>query len=509
MGAGGKGSPSCDLVAHDGERGIVKEHPLRGQLLGRYLVLEPLGRGGMASVYRAYHAQLDRYVAVKVLHSDLVDDPSFLSRFRREAQAIAALRHPHIVQVYDFDVQDDTYYMVMELLEGDTLKMRLRDYRARGEKVPLGEMVRILLDVLDGLAYAHREGMVHRDIKPANILLTRGGEAVLADFGIAHIVGTTRHTASGALMGTLSYIAPEQGLEGQSDARSDLYSLGIVFYEMLTERTPFDADTPLAMLMKHRNDPLPAPRELDPSIPKPLEEVVLRTLAKRPEDRFQSADEMAGALRQAVEETGLELPPRVSLPVPDLTHDVPPGSAAVLSGAERAQLAGSDLPADTTVRPLWDGASTKEASEGRARVRRAVVRGIGLIVLGNAAAATVAALTDRWPIFATGWPVELLLAGVALCMVMSATSCIWLLAPAGILLGNGLLLSYTVLADRWGQWRFLWPLDLWLALSLIAVTTWLGRRDDRGRRLSRWLGRALGWIAAAWMLLIAFVATVV
>jgi hypothetical protein len=463
----------------------------------------------MASVYRAYHAQLDRYVAVKVLHSDLVDAPSFLSRFRREAQAIASLRHPHIVQVYDFDVQGDTYYMVMELLEGDTLKMRLRDYRARGEKVPLGETVRILLDVLDGLAYAHREGMVHRDIKPANILLTRGGEAVLADFGIAHIVGTTRHTASGALMGTLSYIAPEQGLEGQSDARSDLYSLGIVFYEMLTQRTPFDADTPLALLMKHLNDPLPAPRELDPSIPKPFEQVVLRTLAKHPDDRFQTAEEMAGAVRQAVEETGLELPPRVSLPEPNPTHDVPPGSAAVLVGAERAQLAGSDLPADTTVRPFQDGAPSQEADEARDRVRRAVMRGIGLIVLGNAAAATVAALTDRWPVFATGWPVELLLAGVALCMVMTATSCIWLLAPAGILLGNGLLLSYTVLAGRWGQWRFLWPLDLWLALSLIAVTIWLGRRGDRGRRLSRWLGRALGWITAAWTLLIAFIATVV
>jgi len=182
--------------------------PLQGQALGNYRILDRLGRGGMAQVYRAYHPQLDRYVAVKVLRSDLVDDESFLSRFQREARAIAALRHPHIVQVYDFDVQDDVTYMVMELLDDDTLTTRLHDHRARGERMPPGEVVRILLDVLDGLSYAHGEGMVHRDIKPANILLTRRGEAVLADFGIAQIVGSTRHTASGALMGTLNYIAP-------------------------------------------------------------------------------------------------------------------------------------------------------------------------------------------------------------------------------------------------------------------------------------------------------------
>jgi serine/threonine protein kinase len=496
-------------VAHGGERGIVRRSSLQGQRLGRYLVLEPLGRGGMARVYRAYHPQLDRYVAIKVLHSDLVEDTGFLARFRHEAQAIAALRHPHIVQVYDFDVQDGMYYMVMELLEGDTLKMRLHDYRNRAAKVPLGEVTRITLDILDGLAYAHSAGVVHRDIKPANILLTREGEAVLADFGIAHILGSTRHTASGALMGTLSYIAPEQGLEGKSDERSDLYSLGIVFYEMLTGHTPFDADTPLAILMKHLNDPLPAPHELDPTIPKPFEEIVLRVLAKCPEDRYQSAEEMADALRGAVEETGLEVPSQVSLPAMTSNHASSSESVVVLSGVERAELARTNLVGDTTVRALQNPEPRQKVDEARDRTRRAILRGIGLVGLGNAAAVTVVALTDRWPVFATGWPVELLLVGVALSMIMSAASSIWLLAPVGMLLGNGMLLSYTALANRWIQWRYLWPLDLWLALSLIAVTIWLGRRDDRSRRLSRWLGRALGGIAAAWMLLIAFVATLV
>lgn len=165
---------------------------LQGQMLGRYRVLDALGRGGMARVYRAYHPRLDRYVAIKVLRSDLVEDTEFLARFGREARAVASLRHPNIVQVYDFDVQDDVYYMVMELLEGDSLKVRLNDYRARGEMMPLGETSRILLDILDGLGYAHGEGMIHRDIKPGNIMLTKHGRAVLTDFGIAQIVGGTR-----------------------------------------------------------------------------------------------------------------------------------------------------------------------------------------------------------------------------------------------------------------------------------------------------------------------------
>ena len=152
---------------------------LEGQNLGKYRVLEPLGRGGMARVYRAYHAQLDRYVAIKVLRSDLVEEEEFLARFKREARAAAALRHPNIVQVYDFDVRGGLYYMVMELLPGDTLRRRLNDYQGQGDKMPLGEVVRILLDVLDGLAYAHSEDMIHRDVKPANILLTKRGQAVL------------------------------------------------------------------------------------------------------------------------------------------------------------------------------------------------------------------------------------------------------------------------------------------------------------------------------------------
>jgi tRNA A-37 threonylcarbamoyl transferase component Bud32 len=349
MRLGRKKSPPADETSSLGTEGKETVMALlEGQMLGRYRVLEPLGRGGMARVYRAYHPQLDRYVAIKVLRSDLVEDAEFLARFRREARAVAALRHSNIVQVFDSDVEGEVYYIVLELLEGDTLKTRLNDYRLRSERMPLGEIVRVMLDVLDGLAYAHGEGMIHRDLKPANILLTKRGEAVITDFGIAQIVGSTQHTASGALMGTLNYMAPEQGLEGQSDARSDIYSLGIMLYEMLTQQVPFDADTPLAVLMKHLNDPLPLPRQIEPDIPEPFERIVLKALSKRPVDRYDSAEEMAQALWAAAEEAGIEVPQRISLPFSFTTSEAPSESVAVFSGTARERITDAEFAADDT-----------------------------------------------------------------------------------------------------------------------------------------------------------------
>ncbi|NIV33801.1 MAG: protein kinase, partial [Anaerolineae bacterium] len=192
------------------------------------------------------------------------------------------------------------------------------------------------------------EGMVHRDVKPGNILLSRSGQAVLTDFGIAQIIGGTRYTVSGALMGTLNYMSPEQGLEGQCDARSDIYSLGIVLYEMLTGDPPFDADTPLAILMKHVNDPLPPPRKMEPSIPRPLERVVLKALAKRREQRYQSADEMAQALRKAVKKARIELPERISLPLSFTTMEAPSESVAVLSGTAREKVVDAEFAVEDT-----------------------------------------------------------------------------------------------------------------------------------------------------------------
>jgi serine/threonine protein kinase len=321
---------------------------LEGLNLGKYQLREQLGHGGMASVYRAYHPQLDRFVAIKLLRGELVDDPEFLARFQREAKIVASLRHANIVQVYDADRQDDIYYMVMELLEGDTLKARLTGYRARQEQMPIGEVVRVMLDVLYGLAYAHSEGMIHRDLKPANIMLTKRGQAVITDFGIAQMVGGTRHTLSGALMGTLNYMAPEQGLQNQSDARSDLYSLGIVLYEMLTGKPPFEADTPLAILMKHVNEPLPMPPATGVVIPEAFERILLKVLSKNPDDRYQTAEEMTGAIRAAVDEAAVQLPDRISLPLTASVAAVAAEPISVISGTARQSITDTDFAKDQT-----------------------------------------------------------------------------------------------------------------------------------------------------------------
>jgi tRNA A-37 threonylcarbamoyl transferase component Bud32 len=321
---------------------------LEGTTLGKYQVLEPLGQGGMARVYRAYHPLLNRFVAIKVMRSDLTEEAEFLARFRREAQLIAALRHTHIIHVFDFDVQGELYFMVMELLEGDSLSVRLNQTRLRNEKLEPGEIVRVLLDVLDGLAYAHGEGMIHRDLKPSNILLTRLGQAVITDFGIAQMVGGTRYTMSGALMGTLQYMAPEQGMRGQCDARSDLYSLGIMLFEMLTGQPPFDAETPLAILMKHLNDPLPSVRSINPAIPDSIERVTFKALNKNPEDRYSSAAEMMTALQTAVEEAGLVVPASISLPPVRDTQSLPLPTANVFSGTAKQNIAGANFAAEET-----------------------------------------------------------------------------------------------------------------------------------------------------------------
>jgi len=467
---------------------------LEGQTLGKYTVLEPLGSGGMARVYRAYHPKLDRYVAVKVLRSDLVDDPMFLSRFRHEARAVAGLRHPNIVQVFDFDIEDDVYYMVMELLDGDSLHTRLNDYRVRGEQMPFGEMVRILLDVLDGLDYAHAEGMIHRDIKPANILLTRKGQAVLADFGIAQIVGSTHHTVSGALLGTLNYMAPEQGLKGVCDARSDIYSMGVVFYEMVTQQPPYDADTPLAILLKHVNDPLPVPHLVNAAIPPALERVVLKSLAKEPDDRFQSAAEMAQALRQAATEAGLDLPSRISLPLSFTTGKSPAESVAVISGTARGQLVDATFAAEETDATLgpkleMELAALKAAEkrpqtepEGTAvsvpsplppspapelPVGKAVGTAVFTFVSVNLVMVMAMGIFNSGSLFRYFWPAEMLLLGGGLFYMMKSLRNVWLMIPAGLFSGTAVLFAFTNFLDAWSTWSFLWPLQVFLIMGVI------------------------------------------
>jgi predicted Ser/Thr protein kinase len=271
-----------------------------GKTIGKYRIIERLGRGGMADVYKAHQAALDRYVAVKVLHSFLSEDPDFIGRFEREAQAVAKLRHSNIVQVIDFDHEADSFYMVMEFIDGPTLKTELRERSRMGQPFDPKEAARILTAIGSAVDYAHRRGMVHRDLKPANIMFTAEGQPVLTDFGIAKIVGAKRYTVTGAVSGTPVYMSPEQGQGQSGDERSDIYSLGVILYEMVTGQVPFDADTPFAIIMKHINDPLPLPRHVYPQLPESVERVILKALSKDPDDRYQTAGEMARALQQAL-----------------------------------------------------------------------------------------------------------------------------------------------------------------------------------------------------------------
>lgn len=273
---------------------------LIGQTVGKYRVVARLGRGGMAEVYKAYQPGLDRYVAIKVLHSHLAEDADFIGRFEREARAVANLRHPNIVQVFDFDMQQQMYYMAMEFIEGPTLKAELLERSRKESLFTLDETIRIMVALCGAIDYAHSRGMVHRDLKPANFILTKDGQILILDFGIAKIVGATQYTVTGAMSGTPAYMSPEQGQGERGDERSDIYSLGVVLYEMVTGKVPFDADTPFAVIMKHITNPLPLPRSINPDIPEAFERIILKALSKNPDDRYQSGGEFAVALRETI-----------------------------------------------------------------------------------------------------------------------------------------------------------------------------------------------------------------
>lgn len=273
---------------------------LTGQTLGKYRVTERLGRGGMAEVYKAYHPSLDRYVAIKVMHGHLADSEGFIERFNREAKSVANLRHPNIVQVFDYEHEGDMTYMVMEFVDGMTLKGKLIELWKQEKHLSFKGIFNIFSQVAEALDYAHKQGLYHRDIKPSNVLLENSGHAYLTDFGIARIVSDTQFTASGMLLGTPAYMAPEQGLGSPLTAACDIYALGIVLYELITGEVPFDADTPMAIINQHINAPLPMPRLIRQDMPEDLEKVILKALAKDPADRYQSALEMLEAFEQAI-----------------------------------------------------------------------------------------------------------------------------------------------------------------------------------------------------------------
>jgi serine/threonine protein kinase len=271
-----------------------------GQMLGPYRIINQIGKGGMATVYKAYQASVDRYVAVKVLPSQLAESKEFAARFQQEARFIARLEHPHILPVFDYGESDGVAYFVMRYLEAGTLKEKMIE----GRPLPLNEIDKIFTQLAEALSYAHGRGIVHRDLKPANALIDSQGNVFLTDFGIAKLLesASPRLTQTDAILGTPAYISPEQAQSHSVDQRSDIYSLGIILYEMVTGSVPFVAETPLAVLFKHISDPLPPPSLVKPDVPASIEKVILKALEKNPQNRFATAAEFVAAWKRAMEE---------------------------------------------------------------------------------------------------------------------------------------------------------------------------------------------------------------
>jgi len=275
-----------------------------GQHIGPYQIVAQVGQGGMATIYKAYHPRLDRYVAIKVMHQAFLQDPGFLSRFEREARIVAKLEHPNIVPVYDFADVEGQPYLVMKHIDGQSL----RQINERGG-LTLADIVRILPPVASALDYAHAAGVLHRDIKPSNIILDGNGVPYLTDFGLARLAQMGESTLSAdVLLGTPHYISPEQAM-GRKDVdwRTDLYSFGVVIYELFTGRVPFSADTPYAVIHDHIYTPLPSARSLNPELTTEIEAVLTKALAKDPHDRYETAGDMVQALLTAVRESGLTM----------------------------------------------------------------------------------------------------------------------------------------------------------------------------------------------------------
>ena len=357
-----------------------------GSNAGPYRIVEPLGRGGMASVYRAYEAKLDRYVALKVLPREFLHDPSFAQRFREEARLVAKLEHPNIIPIYAYDIDEaqGIPWMAMRLVPAGSLSDLIKR-----ERLPLARAVALLRGVAEGLDYAHRKGVVHRDIKPQNVLLDDASRVYLADFGIGKMLegSSAGLTGTGNILGTPHYMAPEQAVTSKVGPSADIYALGIVAYQLFTGRVPFAADTPLAVMMKHVQEPLPLPGP--DVVPEPMLRALLKATSKRPEDRWPTAVAFVEALAEGLGGTTVPAASMTATMPRPFSAEAPP---TVVSPPTRPAPAGTAPPMPPRQPPMRPPA--RETEPTRQTVRRTgtlmlTLGGLGLVCVLAAAATFV------------------------------------------------------------------------------------------------------------------------
>ena len=329
-----------------------------GRTVGGYIVVEKIGAGGMAMVYKAYDRGFDRFVALKVLPQLLMEDPQFRERFDREAKAIAMLEHIHILPVYAVGEEDGIAYLAMRYIETGTLATLLA---SRTLPLPLDEASRLLGQMAEALDYAHRRGVLHRDMKPANVLLDADRNAYLADFGLAKILSTGDGLTGQAVIGTPMYMSPEQVLgEEEITPASDQYALGIVLFEMVTGQTPFFSQSTMKLLMMHLNDPVPSPHSLRAELPELAEAVILRALAKQPQERYPDCATLAEAFDQALAGKGLHRLSGASVPG-ELRSRIDSALARVQLDSKRPRPSREDGPQYTPLRGPVKGEQEDES----------------------------------------------------------------------------------------------------------------------------------------------------
>ncbi len=329
-----------------------------GEIIGPYRIINQLGQGGMATVYKGYHENLDRYVAIKMMHQVFLEDPSFLVRFKREAQIVARLEHPHIVPVYDYNEHQGQPYLVMKFIEGTTLK----DDTSRST-LPMKLVIHVMTAVGSALTYAHNRGVLHRDIKPSNIVIDKQNTPYVTDFGLARMVQAGESTLSqDMILGTPHYISPEQAKGVRDlDARADIYSLGVVLYKLVVGQVPFTGDTPYAIIHDHIYTPLPLPSVVNPGVSPEVEAVLLKALAKDPNDRYNSAVELVKAFRDAVQRKSEAAQPKTRT-TPTTTKNASPQMATSV-GQKTPKLV--TIPAPRGARPVAGHPVTVQRPQSR------------------------------------------------------------------------------------------------------------------------------------------------